>query len=81
MPLATACFAFHDDQARFVKKKFASPQATMIFFGRTADGDPGTHAASLGGGLAAPALAARIAVRITASRPTRLNVRARYLVR
>ena len=53
----------------------------MIFFGLTVDGDPGTHAASLGGGLAAPAPAARIAARIAASRPTRLNVSARYLVR
>ena len=53
----------------------------MIFFGLTVGGDPGTHAASLGGGLAAPAVAARIAATSAASRPTNLNVSARYLVR
>jgi hypothetical protein len=35
----------------------------------------------LGGGLAAPALAAKLATTIAASRPTRLKVSARYLVR
>ena len=49
----------------------------MIFFGLTVAGDPGTHAASLGGGVAPPALAARIAAASAASRATRLNVSAR----
>lgn len=52
----------------------------MIFFGLTVGGDPGTHAASLGGGLAAPAPAVRIAAMSTASKPINLNVSARYLV-
>jgi hypothetical protein len=53
----------------------------MIFFGLTVGGDPGTHAASLGGGLAAAAFAARITTTSAASKPANLNVSARYLVR